>query len=447
MDALPHNSKGHVGAATGIFPDPQWDDNNFLRNPVWRWAKAENGQIPDLCGFCPCDSDQPADWNRMLTCTTQSVFSDSSFWCGYHMNWFPVEYEGFLEWGGKSPWYDDEDYFLAIHRDRGSINDHALETTARPGVHIEFDSRETVDHFDDTNTWWDGFHHNSVDNSDDAARQAINDKFAMVIGLLGIDSQHDAHSEIHPVYGMFVKLPGSQANQDRWGFFVRNFGNEGFCGTDDPIPNNQILVRIPGLSSIAALNRGVLAGENVWQFSDNDIDQCADTQWSHEATPDGGLLLTFNLSDPGKKCGFVGDLTIDWQGPTREPSGPAVGPVREPSALPRAPMIAARRSVGVSGEQETENPALSARIARLRPVDRQELSRQVTALMAKPAGKPSVRRKGPSNPLPHVAPPRVEAALPNYGKNLKPVRDPAAQAREAKKRQLIDAFLKAHGVQ
>jgi hypothetical protein len=65
---------------------------------------------------------------------------------------------------------------------------------------------------------------------------------------------------------------------------------------------------------------------------------------------------------------------------------------------------------------------------------------------AKPGGKPSARRKGPSNPLPHVGHPPVEAALPNYGKNLRPVRDPAAQARESKKRQLIDAFLKAHGI-
>jgi len=45
-------------------------------------------------------------------------------------------------------------------------------------VHIEFDSNETVDRWDDTNTWWDDF----VDDSDQAAANRINGRDAIMIG-------------------------------------------------------------------------------------------------------------------------------------------------------------------------------------------------------------------------------------------------------------------------
>jgi hypothetical protein len=430
MDVLPHTVKAH----TGIQTDRQWDDNNFLRNPVWRWAKDQNGAIPDLCSFCPCDSEESYQWKVSPTCTGQSVFSDSSSLCGYHMNWFPIEYEGFIDWGGKSPFYEDNDYTFSIHRDRGSINDRALETTARTGVHFEFDSSETVNHFDGTNTWWDDFHHNAVDKSDDAANQAVNDHFAMVIGLLGIDSQHDAHSEIHPVYAIFIKRPGLQPNEDRWAFFVRNFGNEGFCGSDEPTPNTQLQVRIPGTGSaiFTGTNRAVLSQNNVHPFSDNDLNRCADnTQWSSEPTTDGGLLFTFNLSGPANRCGFVGDLTVHWQHPEVEPS----------------PSTSAARSMQEPIDHEVEDPVLREKIAKLDPTARQQLETQIAELRGPQVNQPAGPAKEPSRPLPQVKHPPVNSTLPNYGKGLKPVKDPATQAREEKKRQIIDAFLKAHGIE
>ena len=64
----------------------------------------------------------------------------------------------------------------------------------------------TVDYWDDTNTWWDDFHHNYVDNNDEAAHGHIDGKFAIIVGLLGLDSQHGVHSELHPVYAMFVHV-------------------------------------------------------------------------------------------------------------------------------------------------------------------------------------------------------------------------------------------------
>src|SRR5206468_7011529 len=100
----------------------------------------------------------------------------------------------------------------------------------------------------DTNTWWDDFHHHYVDEGDQAAACQINGKFAIVIGMLGLDNQHTVHSELNPVYAMFVHVQDDPAN-DRWAFFVKNWGNEGYCGDNqeplDTIVRNTLKIRIP----------------------------------------------------------------------------------------------------------------------------------------------------------------------------------------------------------
>src|SRR5262249_8363069 len=152
--------------------------------------------------------------------------TNSSVGCFGHWNWFPVEYDGAtVTWGGHSnSFYDDDDYYMEVKR-----GDRSLETSTRDGLHIEFDSDQTVDYWDDTNTWWDDFQHNYVDQGDQAASGRIDGKDAIVIGLLGLDSQHDVHSELNPVYAMFVHVQDDPAD-DRWAFFVKNWGNEGYCG-------------------------------------------------------------------------------------------------------------------------------------------------------------------------------------------------------------------------
>jgi hypothetical protein len=324
MDVLPFRYKILPGVSPVQIQGPQHDDNGFLRNPVWRVPK------PEACNYCPCRNDaNAAVWNETVVCTTQTLSQSSGPVCGvkdidtifdggdsgigYHMNWFPVEYEGYLDWGGNSPWYKgDYDYTFGIVRDRGSVDDHALETWGRSGVHIEFDSRETVNHWDGTHTWWDAFHHNFVDTNQTATQQLIKDKFAIVIGMLGLDIAHvDHHSELHPVYAMFIKLPFTPTNStgEVWAFFVRNWGNEGMCGASDvPMSATSISVRIP---KHAASTNFSLNTPNVSTYSDRDGSACSQNEWSFTPTADGALLR-FDLSDPSKHCGFVGDLRIDW---------------------------------------------------------------------------------------------------------------------------------------
>jgi hypothetical protein len=106
---------------------------------------------------------------------------------------------------------------------------------------LEFDRTETVDGFSDL--FW-----SQLRGRHDAAltpffRDRGIGRTAVVTGLLGIDSVHEGWTELHPVYAMAMRVPNSQVrrpedpNTESWAYFVRNWGNEGFCARNDhPVP-------------------------------------------------------------------------------------------------------------------------------------------------------------------------------------------------------------------
>ena len=134
----------------------------------------------------------------------------------------------------------DDDYNIRLMRD-----DKAGYTAANPdSLLLEFDSDETIDKF--TTSWWSEFH-KAVDDSDAKARAMIDERFAIVTGLIGLDCEHECHSESHPVWAMAMNVKPSD-DDDLWAFFVRNWGNEGFCGTGQhfmELPNNKYTFRLP----------------------------------------------------------------------------------------------------------------------------------------------------------------------------------------------------------
>lgn len=97
-------------------------------------------------------------------------------------------------------------------------------------------------------------------------------------------------------------------------------------------------------------------------------------------------------------------------------------------------------AVLASDEREDEDPVLMAKIAKLNPTDRQLLEKQLSGLMRQRSSTPTVRRIGLSSALPLINRPQVS------GEGLKAIPNPARQAKERKRRQFIDAFLKAHGI-
>lgn len=413
-----------------VAPNGLTDDNGFARNPVWRQA------FPDICTFCPCgQNDTPQTWNSAANCTNQYLHQNrrdacTITWFGgtgipYHMNWFPVEYEGTLEWGGHSnSVWDDDDYYFTVRR-----VDQALETASRNGVHIEFNSEETVDNWDDTNTWWDDFHHNGVDNDDSAAHLMIDGKFAIIIGMLGVDLTHANTPELHPVYGMFVQVPLPQPTQEKWAFFVRNWGDEGFCGPNqEPIPQNTIQVRLPQRPGATKFT----LSQNIYTYWYDGDNGCSSQGFSYQEVPDG-VLLTFSLQQSADQCGFMGDLTIDW-GVTEAPA--ARKAIAEKTAPPGI-----KKSPGVVAAEEDGDPELKAKIDKLEPSARELLYKQLKKLAS---SRNTQRTTGTQNTLLTKERVKTTPSLLNYGKDLKSV--PETSPKKAKRREFILSFLKAHGV-
>jgi len=420
------------GAMDVIFSSDLTDDNGFPRNPVWRQPN------PDPCLVCPCtdSSTNPQSWKAALGCTDQSLHSNShspfdSFAAGplcYAarqsglpglMNWFPVEYEGTVAWGGHSnSFYDDDDYYFTLSRPDG-----ALQTYGRDGVHFEFDSEETVDHWDNTNTWWDDFHHNAVDKNDQTAHSYIDGKQVILIGMVALDMEHsDHHAELHPAYAVFVRMPDPTMTTEKVAFFVRNWGDEGYCGPNqEPIPQNTIRVRLRH-----PLGTGFSVGPNVWVYGD-DSNEYTQQSWTYQKVSDG-LLLTFSLRDASKKAGFVGDLEINWGAPLSDTNPTAL---KAPAAVP---------------EEADGDATLKARIDRLSPNDRALLYSGLKNLTQHPKAlaKPGTEVVAPSDPVKKVV---LIRSTPDYGVSLKAVNDPASAALKVSQQQFITAFLKTHGIQ
>jgi hypothetical protein len=396
-----------------------WDANALALNPKWG-KQIEAGQLPDPAKSCPVNSDHASDWTsspQYPECTAVPVYYNSGTWCGPHVNFMPVSYEGIVTWESHSnSIYDDDDYSLNVTR-----SDDALYTSNRNEIHIEFNSEETVDNWDNTHTWWDNFHHNGVDHDDATASGMINGDSVIVIGLLGLDLGHSpTFTELHPVYAMFVHLRSDDLTQSTWAFFVRNWGDEGFCasGQENLYMANQIIkVKIPNAASFTAAN--------TWEGAQNqnNLDPMG---WSVGPSGDG-MLLTFKLLPPDAQSWFVGDLTFT----TR---------VRvHPSA------VAATGHTAIQ-EKELNQKELAARVSRLPESAQKELLGQIYNLA--PKAKP-VQVK-----------PTILSTAANTGESFsqQPViikgsdlvrhqDDPKLAQFLEKKKKLVEQFLKERGIQ
>jgi hypothetical protein len=91
----------------------------------------------------------------------------------------------------------------------------------------------------------------------------INGDFAVVTGLIGLDTAHTPAAESHPVYAMAIQNNRQQAlagGTDTWAIFARKFGNEGYCSQrDHPLPAGPITIRIPWQSRPSRLAASVRA--------------------------------------------------------------------------------------------------------------------------------------------------------------------------------------------
>ena len=277
-----------------------------------------------------------------------------------HANLQPATVAGRVSWAGHSDWIQkgDDDYSFRLYPANGG-----MLTSAQPNaIEVEFDSEETVDHFG--SAWWRSFQ-DAVEKNDgapvenSAASRMVDDHEAIVTGLAGISADHEGASQLHPVYAMALHL-SSSADDDRWAFFARNWGNQGFCSSNqhywDVSPLSLFIPGPEGATGFTLLEQDVKANQDL-QIGASFMN--------------GGVLLNLNLGAPESRAMADGSVRIRWTMPPA-PRGAAVAmgsglrasPVFGPSIRTR---LTPPQSVGDRAEELTLTAGLDAdRVAQIR---------------------------------------------------------------------------------
>ncbi len=279
------------------------DANGLLLNPKWGAQRRDPPTLPNPLA-CPAGRGMDHDPGSP-PCSNQFTYLNGALVCGPHINWFGATYEGSILWADHS--CGDDDYDLDLIR-----SDQAGYTTTLPYIRIEFDSDETIDHFN--SPWWSRFHQ-AVD--DDGCGQhgpralemmgGDDGRFGIVTALMGIDHEHTAHVELHPAWALAMNVQPS-VDDDLWVFFVRNWGDEGFCSSDPEFiyfPNNRYTVRLPW--RLGATSVGVTS--QTWHPYHTQTPAP-----SVSSVPGQGVFVTFNLDAPRDDGSmWDGELHLSWQ--------------------------------------------------------------------------------------------------------------------------------------
>jgi hypothetical protein len=328
-------------------PQDPWPDPNQLCNGfTYVTGDPGNGislgQPPCTNQIGPHDIDSPAGLPSDLNNAGCSWFGGRSGALHGHVNWWPATVTGHIIWRGHMtglgfdprdplkfpPEHGDDDYCFYLFPANEGLGNFAEQY--RGVIEAEMDSDETVDHFG--SGWWNSFH-DTVDQAspkwdysgDSPASRMINSQKAIITGLVGIDEEHEGHSELHPIYAMAIQVnpidytttydPNKEANNDRWAVFARNWGDEGYCSQDQhpwDVPEVSIFIPEPVPSSDYA----ILEQEFVPSGGDKPLIV------QHGKVP-GGIVIKFGLGSPDNRPMVDGFLRIQWIPYER----PSIGPV------------------------------------------------------------------------------------------------------------------------
>ena len=342
------------------------DANGALLNPRFFWETRHDGHpnTTVLCDGFPFKSRSDESRGVALgspPCTTDIAGIDvasgfNAVLCRAsgapdrlhgHANWSPATVAGRLSWSGHSDWIQkgDDDYSFRLYPVNGG-----MLTAAHPNaIEVEFDSDETVDHFG--SAWWRGFQ-DAVDRDDGAATEnaaasrMVNDHEAIITGLAGISAEHEAVTQLHPVYAMALHV-ASSTSDDRWAFFARNWGNQGFCSSNQHYwDTSPLSLFIPG-------------PEGATDFTLLDPDVKANRDFPVRAAfVNGGVLLSFDLGAPETRAIADGSVRIRWTMPPT-PRGAVVAMGRRTSSA-FGPSIRAKLAPHSSGGGRAEDLTLTA---------------------------------------------------------------------------------------
>ena len=220
------------------------DPNGYPQNPAWSMQAKDASNLPpptspSECIKKPyvssCTSQIPSNQvppNPATGIIDKPVFPNSLI-CGLepgaaihgHANWTVAQYNGALSWAGIS--FDgDYNFGLVPTNLQGITQVNDRLSTGQQYIEAEFDSAETADRF--ATAWWQDLRDAVVANADSRVQKMItptsrNLPQAVVVGLFGLDCEHQCHSELHPVYGLAIEIE-DKGEDNTWAIFVRNWG-------------------------------------------------------------------------------------------------------------------------------------------------------------------------------------------------------------------------------
>lgn len=334
-------SRSHVGAQSrkpfDLVSDSQ-DMNGLNFNPRWAWQESNAG-APDpntMCfdsagEFTGCtndavDFDEPEAYKILHnTCRITAETKVHG-----HVNWRATAYEAHVSW---SEFSIDGDYCLELAPDKNN----GL-TANRPTLHVEFHAGETTAHFN--TPWWKDFRKSvgirnlgfgAGKKEREFVQKFVNGKRAVVIGLLNLDCVHKCYTELHPVYAIAINVKtevrGDGDVDEVWAIFARNWGNEGWCSTNQHYLNlennsNKLLLTLPwgpdtlaGKSALSfdVVNDGTTFLSNNQQASGPDLSLAENAK----------VLLSFALPKATDQARIHGELRLRWKMPKTAPGQPA----------------------------------------------------------------------------------------------------------------------------
>lgn len=297
------------------------DLNGLPHNPMWGLQQSAHTEPPAATpGECIREPFKPA-------CTVETVLVDkpgfpSNLLCvpfvpesvvHGHVDWMPSEVTGLGAWLNFA---DDWDYNLMLFPtdDSGAemTNGFTLKNNssgASQYMEIEFASEETADSF--VTPWWSHFRDvvRKLDSkSIEHELYPANDETlprAVVVGLFGLDCEHDCRSELHPVYAMAVEV-SDDPSDNTWAIFVRNWGTGGFCSSyndEIQLPNGTLQLLLPRKShGTVAVDRQKTEFASIGPVPFPDVAQIVGK----------GTVLTFRLPPAGQQPLAEMFLHLNW---------------------------------------------------------------------------------------------------------------------------------------
>jgi hypothetical protein len=174
-----------------------------------------------------------------------------------HVNWLVVSQTGRLRWGGFAGGVGDHDFDLFMEAPhlvtRGNVIANRRERSIKQDpqrdslIELEFSGVETVGLFSTEyggELWSPLLALRQVSTGSPEygwqnrrADSLFRNRPAVVTGLLGLDGEHDFHTELHPVLALAADVSHEMRDRDdhAWLVFIRNMGNEGEC-SDGQVP-------------------------------------------------------------------------------------------------------------------------------------------------------------------------------------------------------------------